>query len=90
MPSIESAPDQVAAIYARSREALSLIRNREARPLTLAEKNLFGHLDNPAEQKLKAGEAYLHLRPDRVALQDATAQMALLQFMILGLVGSYL
>ncbi|HBF23813.1 MAG TPA: aconitate hydratase [Planctomycetes bacterium] len=84
MPSIESTPSQVAAVYARSREALDIIQNREARPLTLAEKNLFGHLDNPVEQELKAGEAYLQLRPDRVALQDATAQMALLQFMMTG------
>jgi aconitate hydratase len=52
--------------------------------MTLAEKVLLGHLDNPADQKLERGVAYLDLRPDRVAMQDATAQMALLQFMQAG------
>jgi aconitate hydratase len=53
------------------------------RPLTLAEKVLFGHLAD-AEEELDRGKAYLQLRPDRVAMQDATAQMALLQFMLSG------
>ena len=55
------------------------------RPLSLAEKIVYGHLDNPHEQEITRGQSYLKLRPDRVACQDATAQMALLQFMSAGL-----
>ncbi|KAH6601574.1 hypothetical protein BASA50_001522 [Batrachochytrium salamandrivorans] len=54
-------------------------------PLTLAEKIVYGHLDEPKEQDIARGSSYLKLRPDRVACQDATAQMALLQFMSAGL-----
>ncbi len=60
---------------------LGQIRKRLDRPLTFAEKTLFGHLDDPAGARLGPGKEYLALRPDRVAMQDATAQMALLQFM---------
>jgi len=52
--------------------------------LTLAEKILYSHLDS-ADQKVVRGETYLKLRPDRVAMQDATAQMAVLQFLSSGL-----
>lgn len=55
------------------------------RPLTLSEKILYGHLDNPAEQELVRGQSYLMLRPDRVAMQDATAQMAMLQIVSAGI-----
>jgi len=85
MHTIETTPEMVAQVYARTRERLSVIRKRLGRPLTLAEKVMFGHLDDPAGQELAPGEAYLALRPDRVAMQDATAQMALLQFMSAGL-----
>ncbi len=61
----------------------TVIRQRLDRPLTLAEKVLFGHLADP-EEELERGKAYLQLQPDRVAMQDATAQMALLQFMLSG------
>jgi aconitate hydratase len=54
-------------------------------PLTLAEKIVYGHLDDAKNQDIKRGSSYLNLRPDRVACQDATAQMALLQFMSAGL-----
>lgn len=50
------------------------------RPLTLAEKVLYGHLDDPQTVPVR-GETFLKLRPERVALQDATAQMAVIQFM---------
>ncbi|MBW1878123.1 MAG: aconitate hydratase, partial [Deltaproteobacteria bacterium] len=50
--------------------------------LTLAEKILFAHLVDPENQKWERGKSYLMLRPDRVTLQDATAQMAILQFML--------
>ncbi|MCK5070997.1 MAG: aconitate hydratase, partial [Desulfocapsa sp.] len=43
---------------------------------------LYGHLDNAAEAELEAGTSYIKTRPDRIALQDATAQMAVLQFML--------
>ncbi|MCA9802679.1 MAG: aconitate hydratase, partial [Cyanobacteria bacterium HKST-UBA02] len=56
-------------------------REKLGRPLTLAEKILTAHLDRFPEEKLERGSTYAFLRPDRVAMQDATAQMALLQFM---------
>ncbi|HET6205149.1 MAG TPA: aconitate hydratase [Planctomycetota bacterium] len=59
---------------------LKTIRRRLGRPLTFGEKVLLGHLDDPEKQDLVPGESYLLARPDRVAMQDATAQMALLQF----------
>lgn len=55
------------------------------RPLTLSEKIVYGHLDDPANQEIERGKTYLRLRPDRVAMQDATAQMAMLQFISSGL-----
>jgi len=83
MPSIETTPEFVQSVYDTSRERLTVIRQRLGRPLTLAEKVLLGHLAD-AEEELDRGKAYLQLRPDRVAMQDATAQMALLQFMLSG------
>ncbi len=54
---------------------LSLLAPRLQRPLTLSEKVLYGHLDDPINQDIQRGESYLQLRPDRVAMQDATAQV---------------
>ncbi|KAK5668233.1 Aconitate hydratase mitochondrial [Batrachochytrium dendrobatidis] len=71
--------------YKRIEDNLKVVRDRLQHPLTLAEKIVYGHLDNPKEQDIKRGGSYLRLRPDRVACQDATAQMALLQFMSAGL-----
>ena len=51
----------------------------------MAEKIVYGHLDDPISQDIERGTSYLRLRPDRVACQDATAQMALLQFMSAGI-----
>jgi aconitate hydratase len=45
---------------------------------------VYGHLDDPEGQEIERGVSYLRLRPDRVAMQDATAQMAMLQFMVCG------
>lgn len=59
--------------------------NRLDRPLTLSEKIVYGHLDDPARQEIVRGHTYLHLRPDRVAMPDGTAQMAMLQFISSGL-----
>ena len=62
-------------------ENLAIVRSRLNRPLTYAEKILYSHLDDPYGQDIERGKSYLRLRPDRVACQDATAQMAILQFM---------
>ncbi|KAJ2958412.1 hypothetical protein NQZ79_g5973 [Umbelopsis isabellina] len=66
-------------------QRLQIVRNRLNHPLTLSEKILYSHLDDPHNQEIERGKSYLLLRPDRVACQDATAQMALLQFMSAGL-----
>ncbi len=84
MTAIETTPELVRKSYARTNENLAIVRKRLGRPLTFAEKILFGHLDDAKGQDLVAGESYLLLRPDRVAMQDATAQMAMLQFMQAG------
>ncbi len=84
MPTIESTPQFVADAYRRVSKNIETIRDRLKRPLTYAEKVLLGHLDNPTLAELQAGKSYINLRPDRIAMQDATAQMALLQFMQAG------
>ncbi|NOZ79464.1 MAG: aconitate hydratase [Acidobacteria bacterium] len=84
MPKIETTPEMVRNVYETTRKRLDVIRGRSNRPLTLAEKVLFGHLADPENEKLERGKAYIMLRPDRVAMQDATAQMAMLQFMLSG------
>ncbi|KAF9513537.1 hypothetical protein BS47DRAFT_1376704 [Hydnum rufescens UP504] len=71
--------------YQRIEDNLTVVRSRLNRPLTLSEKILYGHLDDPQNQDITRGISYLKLRPDRVACQDATAQMALLQFMSAGI-----
>jgi aconitate hydratase len=60
------------------------VRKTLNRPLTLSEKIVYGHLEDPTT-KVVRGKTYLKLRPDRVAMQDATAQMAVLQFISSGL-----
>ncbi|HET8900293.1 MAG TPA: aconitate hydratase, partial [Holophagaceae bacterium] len=84
MAQIESTPQFVKAVYEKMASNLKVVRNRLNRPLSLAEKIVYGHLDQPATQEIIRGKSYLDLRPDRVAMQDATAQMALLQFMSSG------
>jgi aconitate hydratase len=84
MPAIETTPELVQKVYETSRRRLEVVRRRLARPTTLAEKVVFGHLADPDGEHLEAGSAYIQLQPDRVAMQDATAQMALLQFMLSG------
>ncbi|HEV8334817.1 MAG TPA: aconitate hydratase [Candidatus Polarisedimenticolia bacterium] len=81
---IDSTPEFVSGVYQRMTERLAAVRARLKRPLTFVEKIIFSHLNDPAGQDLRPGESYLMLRPDRVAMQDATAQMALLQFMVAG------
>ncbi|MEC8982075.1 MAG: aconitate hydratase [Actinomycetota bacterium] len=71
----------IQGVYATLDERLEVGRRRMERPLTLAEKILINHLDDPEDTALDRGVSYVDLRPDRVAMQDATAQMAWLQFM---------
>jgi hypothetical protein len=71
--------------YKKMSENLAIVRGRLNRPLTYAEKILYSHLDDPHGQEIERGKSYLKLRPDRVACQDATAQMAILQFMSAGM-----
>lgn len=73
------------AFYAAYQAKVAQAHNLLQRPMTLAEKILYAHLfDSGSMQDYKRGEDYVNFRPDRVAMQDATAQMALLQFMNAG------
>ena len=68
-------------LYAKMPDVFAKARKKFGRGLTLAEKVLVSHADNFDTQTWERGKAMLALRPDRVAMQDATAQMAILQFM---------
>src|SRR6266446_5485289 len=81
---IDSTPEYVLSIYEQMERRLAAVRRRLNRPLTLSEKIMLGHLEDPGCKDLEPGRSYLMLRPDRVAMQDATAQMALLQFVQAG------
>jgi aconitate hydratase len=74
----------VSKLYSQMQSRIDEVKTRINRPFTLAEKILFGHLDAPKTQDLNPGESILALRPDRVAMQDATAQMAILQYLSSG------
>ncbi len=84
MPEIETTPELVERVYAALEANVASVRRRLGRPLSFAEKVLYGHLADPRNAELERGRSYVELRPDRVAMQDATAQMALLQFMLAG------
>ena len=72
--------------YQKMKKNLDIVRSGLGRGLTLGEKILYSHLDDPSTAKsIQRGSTYLRLRPDRVAMQDATAQMAVLQFISSGL-----
>ena len=75
----------ISALYEQLPERVAVGRRRLGRPLTLAEKILLNHLADPENQEFERGRSYAEFYPDRVAMQDATAQMALLQFMTAGL-----
>ncbi len=81
---IDSTPEFVETAYKKVEANLAVARRKLGRPLNLAEKILLGHLDDPESQELASGDSYLMLRPDRVAHQDVTGQMAVLQFMQAG------
>lgn len=76
--------DLAKRVYEKMNREIPRARKRLGRPLTYAEKVLFSHLENLDEQELVRGKSELRLMPDRVAMQDATAQMAILQFMMAG------
>ena len=78
---IDSTPEFVTSAYQKMERNLEVVRRRLNRPLTLSEKVLLGHLEDPAEAELLPGDSYIMLNPDRVAHQDVTGQMAILQFM---------
>ena len=80
MDTIDSTPEFVAKAYGTMENRLSTVRKRVGRPMSLTDKILLSHLEDPAGQELQPGESYLLLRPDRVGLQDVTGQMAILQF----------
>jgi aconitate hydratase len=84
MPEIETTPELVRRSYQSLARNVATLRGRLARPLSYAEKVFLGHLADPAGAGLEPGESYADTRPDRVAMQDATAQMAVLQFMLAG------
>lgn len=86
MPVEPSTPiELVEKVYERLPASVDQARSVLGRPLTYTEKVLFNHLRNPGSQAVERGVTYNDFDPDRVAMQDATAQMALLQFMTAGL-----
>ena len=76
--------DAVHRLYTALAKRTASLRRRLGRDLILAEKVLYAHLDRPESADIEGGGGWIDLRPDRVAMQDATAQMALLQFMQAG------
>jgi aconitate hydratase len=81
MVTIESTAAMAAQVYATIDRNVAVVRRRLGKPLTLADKVLLGHLDDPEHQDLEPGKSYLSLRPDRVVFQDVLGQSGLLQFM---------
>ena len=77
--------EMIKSVYVRMAERVDAARKIVGKPMTLTEKILYSHLDEGvAQSAYPRGESYVDFRPDRVAMQDATAQMALLQFMQAG------
>ena len=77
--------DIIKGVYARMADQIKTAQTVLNRPMTLAEKVLYSHLfDGKPTEAFDRGESYVDFAPDRVAMQDATAQMALLQFMMAG------
>ena len=77
--------EMIKAVYAKMDERIAAARKVVNKPLTLTEKILYSHLtEGNASKAYDRGKSYVDFGPDRVAMQDATAQMALLQFMQAG------
>jgi aconitate hydratase len=82
---VDTTAEMVARVYETMEANLAVVRSRLRRPLTLSEKFLLGHLDDPENQELEPGRSFLALRADRVAFQDVLGQSGMLQFMQTGL-----
>ena len=81
----ETTTELVSEVYLKLKENIIKFRNLTGRPLTLTEKILSGHLHEIDGKNFTGGKDYVFLKPDRVALQDVTGQMVMLQFMQAGL-----
>ena len=81
MVASDSTPEFVTKVYETMQRNLEIVRRRVGKPMTLADKLLLSHLDDPENQELVPGRSYLQVRPDRVILQDVLGQTAMLQFM---------
>jgi aconitate hydratase len=82
---INTTPELVSNAYLKLKENIVKYRNVVGRPLTLTEKILSGHFNKIDDSVFTGGKDYVFLKPDRVALQDVTGQMVMLQFMQAGL-----
>ena len=80
----ESGIERAVTLYEAMQKRLAVVKRRLASPLTLADKIVLGHLDDPEGQELVRGESYLQLKPDRVVFQDVLGQTGMLQFMQTG------
>ena len=77
--------EMIKKVYTQMEERVDAARKAVGKPLTLSEKILYSHLwDGRTEKGFTRGKDYVDFAPDRIACQDATAQMALLQFMQAG------
>src|SRR5215217_7176499 len=76
--------DLIRKVYSELPGKIEKARKTVGKPLTLSEKILYSHAYQPAKTIFERGKDYVDFAPDRVAMQDATAQMALLQFMTCG------
>ena len=81
MVTVEPTRNVVSGLYQTLENNLNTVRQRVNRPLTLSEKIILSHLDDPTATDVVRGESYVNLRPDRVILQDVLGQSAVLQFM---------
>ena len=82
---IDTTSELVSSVYQKLKENIIKFRDVTGRPLTLTEKILSGHFNEIDEKNFTGGKDYVFLKPDRVALQDVTGQMVMLQFMQAGL-----
>ena len=82
---INTTSEHVLCVYLKLKENIAKYRNIVGRPLSLTEKILSGHLNEIDDKSFTGGKDYVFLKPDRVALQDVTGQMVMLQFMQAGL-----
>lgn len=75
----------IKSVYKNYKDKVNKARDILGRPLTYTEKILYSHLFEPLTHEFTRGKDFVNFSPDRVAMQDATAQMALLQFMSAGI-----